>query len=495
MDVVIILLVILILIAFAVILTRSSGKKNVEGGYNHRVILDKESIKAINALLNAIEDETHQPGFLLNKAITLSQEERRKDSFYARDYANDQQIYPNGYEFLKKHPEITEEELMKLSDQQMFEDRDFANDFIRAIRNEEEYHTDNPIHQKVMQNPVFYNFRVDGDIDLSEYDPLPYIKTDPNDENRPLSRLFEDKTFDPEGFQIKHRADNNIQVRQMSYDENVELFYKACCKLPNGSYKHPYIQIKGQSVNVDYPDKVIDPSLKMVSVYKGVTTDKLHDIIDNKLVPFALLTKGYELLNDTRGYASGYGLYTSPNIDVAISYAGGVLYRFKAYYKKYFYSFIDEDISDETLRWLTDDFDPKNIEFPTTKALQYWYVRHPEIKDLKAYFYDYDGTEVPRFKKYLKDQCPGFTDEPKRVNLEKHDTEEERDAREKFYDDHGIDLIVSYTHGSNMETYYNHHGSIQEALREHRPSFETVSRPGSKILIDAIIAFNDSWEF
>ena len=35
-----------------------------------------------------------------------------------------------------------------------------------------------------------------------------------------------------------------------------------------------------------------------------------------------------------------------------------------------------------------------------------------------------------------------------------------------------------------METYYNHHGSIQEALMEHRPSFETVSRPGSKILID-----------
>lgn len=28
------------------------------------------------------------------------------------------------------------------------------------------------------------------------------------------------------------------------------------------------------------------------------------------------------------------------------------------------------------------------------------------------------------------------------------------------------------------------HGSIQEALMEHRPSFETVSRPGSKILID-----------
>lgn len=120
---------------------------------------------------------------------------------------------------------------------------------------------------------------------------------------------------------------------------------------------------------------------KSIYTYRGiglVESDLLQkDEIDPKSkhnYNFKLVTFGYDFLanNNRLGVASGFGLYMTLNPEVALMYSQYLLYIFEIQYQKYHYLFIDRILDEATSKYLTHDYSPEGIVFPTDEAIKTW---------------------------------------------------------------------------------------------------------------------------
>ena len=346
--------------------------------------------------------------------------------------------------------------------------------------------------------------RVVNKIDLSTFEPPAYNpKTwesdNPYTDDPSKATLIYSEPFSGvKGFQIKNGTKelatvNTITVRGITdpiAKDSLEQINKDIAKRLRG------IRVSKFSVHVTYDgDREMNPNHTFYA-YKGSLGEYVNEMKRDTFVPFTLLTAGFELTNLTRGFASTVGMYFSSDISIANSYAnGGVIYKYNIEYNKYYYSFIRHNISDHVLEFITHNFDNKYIAFPSDRAIKLWCCLQPDYLEEvmnQKYHMSLEQIKQSLIDEYAKEYDDkeieaAFTAE--RVSLEHAacKTPENARAREKYYNDRNIDLVISYKHGGDTHDNDRKRNQINHDLIKNVPCYEVILRKGGKTLITDIL--------
>ncbi len=348
------------------------------------------------------------------------------------------------------------------------------------------------------------NAKVVNRIDLStfkpqDYNPNTWDSDNPYTDDPAKATLIYPEPFSGnEGFQIKNGTKelanvNTITVRSITdpiAKESLEQINKDLSQRLRG------IKVSKFSAHIMYDvDREMDPNHTFYA-YKGSLGEYVNETKGDIFIPFTLLTAGFELTNLTRGFASTVGMYFSSDIKIATTYGnGGVVYKYNIEYNKYYYSFIRHNISDHVLEFITHNFDKAYIAFPSDRAIKLWCCLQPDyleevmdqryhmtLEQIKQSLIDEYATEYDD-----KEMEAAFTAE--RVYLEHAacKTQENAIAREKYYNDRNIDLVISYKHGGDTHDNDHKRKQINHDLIKNVPCYEVILRKGGKVLITDIL--------
>ncbi len=147
------------------------------------------------------------------------------------------------------------------------------------------------------------------------------------------------------------------------------------------------------------------------------------------------------------------------------------------------------------LEFITHNFDKAYIAFPSDRAIKLWCCLQPDyleevmdqryhmtLEQIKQSLIDEYATEYDD-----KEMEAAFTAE--RVYLEHAacKTQENAIAREKYYNDRNIDLVISYKHGGDTHDNDHKRKQINHDLIKNVPCYEVILRKGGKVLITDIL--------
>lgn len=120
---------------------------------------------------------------------------------------------------------------------------------------------------------------------------------------------------------------------------------------------------------------------KSIFAYRGIGEIERNLDLELEIDPaakhrykFKLVTFGYDFIvaENRLGRASGYGLYVTLDPKVATNYSDHLVYVFEIQYRRYHYLFIDRELDEASARYLTNDYSPEGLVFPTDRAIDMW---------------------------------------------------------------------------------------------------------------------------
>ena len=311
-------------------------------------------------------------------------------------------------------------------------------------------------------------------------------------------------------------ADNHLTIRQI--DSNKLSMMKKYAKISDASFTVTYEEDHGLPAptfsldNIAYGYPPNDPRMTnyrySIHLYKGMyNMDIRGKRRMGNVTPFKTLTVGYDYtIQDSRGSASGIGLYTTTNFEIAAHYCEDTIYVFECRYNRYAYTFFDikmkEDVHDKIMNYLTDGYDPNYINFPSEKAIDLWCVLHPDNKELRKYIEGHYHTDVDmkinEIRERMISECPDISKMLNGEDLKSIRMDSDRNIKitEYYSYDLDVDIMVSYTHGSDQHSYASGHidgveNSLSYYLLNRIPCYEIIPIRGGGVRVRDVLLLRE----
>ena len=335
----------------------------------------------------------------------------------------------------------------------------------------------------------------------------------------PFSPSYNSYSSDMGSLFIKRPFDYRI-IKNGSYGSMVENRIKfESIDDERMQYLRTLANVKDESFKVLYEKPPVFPGAKHILLYKGVEDNEIiRKEYEGISYPFKQIIVGYDNTRmDTRGQASGYGLYTTTDFSIAAKYCEHVVYTYMCYYYKYTYTFIPilPEITskeyDAITKYVTYDYDPENIEYPSERALELWLAIEegnpylPSHETYKATINDLirrgivvlgktwikeNFDRIGVIKQRLIRECPPIR---KLLEITKMIADGyygygdlDDDEKDNYYMKNKYDIIVSYTHGTSSSD-YDYSDDDPLTLEEHiltlSPCYEVVPIHGKYLKV------------